>query len=526
MKKILYTLIALFISVSIYAQTPQSVSYQAVARDANDSVITNQNVGIQISILQESVNGTAVYTETFSETTNNFGLINLNIGTGIIVTGDFTTIDWAANSYFVKVEMDITGGTAYEEYGTSQLMSVPYALHAKTAESVTNITITGDETAFDGWDKDVSDDFDGDYNNLTNQPTIPANVSDLNNDEDYITTETDPEYALSAASGITTTDITNWNNKLDTELDGDVNNEIQALSISNDTIYLSNGGFVKLPAGFDGDYNSLINAPTNVSSFSNDANYLATETDPEFASSAANSITTTDIINWNNKLDTELDGDVNNEIQTITRTGTTVTLSNGGGSFTDSVNTYTAGTGINITGNVVSAKTYSVGDFAQGGIVFWVDETGQHGLVCTKENQSTGVRWCAGIFTNTMARGDGPYSGEMNTAIIIANQGYGDGSTYAARICNELQITEGGKTYGDWYLPSIEELKLMFQSKEIINTTALANFGSIFTNVAYWSSTENGNSDYAWCLPFYGDIIPLLAYKTSDYLRLRAIRAF
>ncbi|MFZ4522404.1 MAG: hypothetical protein ACOYNC_11905 [Bacteroidales bacterium] len=134
--------------------------------------------------------------------------------------------------------------------------------------------------------------------------------------------------------------------------------------------------------------------------------------------------------------------------------------------------------------------TYQVGDFAQGGIVFWVDETGQHGIVCAKQDQSSEARWWAGTNTNTMAKGDGPLSGKMNTVIIIANQGYGDGSTYAARMCNELQITEGGKTYGDWYLPSKAELNLMYLNKATINATIGANGGSGLANDNYWSSTE------------------------------------
>lgn len=118
----------------------------------------------------------------------------------------------------------------------------------------------------------------------------------------------------------------------------------------------------------------------------------------------------------------------------------------------------------------LSSGGYSIGDFTQGGIVFWVDETGEHGLVCAKEDQNGGstIRWYAGTNGNTQAKGDGPFSGEMNTAIIISAQvAIGDdGTTYAARICSELQITEGGKTYGDWYLPSKQELNLMYETSE------------------------------------------------------------
>ena len=147
----------------------------------------------------------------------------------------------------------------------------------------------------------------------------------------------------------------------------------------------------------------------------------------------------------------------------------------------------------------MGSSTYSVGDFAHGGIVFWVDETRQHGLVCAKLDQSTGVRWHAGTFGNTQAKGDGPYAGKANTSIIIAAQvAIGDdGSTYAARICNELQITEGGKTYGDWYLPSKEELNLMYQNKSTIDATANSNSGSGFASAYYWSSTEYNNNN-AW----------------------------
>ena len=127
MKKIYTLFVALIITGCLMAQTPQSFKYQAVARDASGDVVADQAVGMQISILQSSTSGTAVYVETFAPTTNEFGLINLNIGAGTVVSGDLTTIDWSTDTYFIKIEMDMTGGTTYEEYGTSQLLSVPYA---------------------------------------------------------------------------------------------------------------------------------------------------------------------------------------------------------------------------------------------------------------------------------------------------------------------------------------------------------------------------------------------------------------
>jgi hypothetical protein len=171
------------------------------------------------------------------------------------------------------------------------------------------------------------------------------------------------------------------------------------------------------------------------------------------------------------------------------------------------------------------AKNYEVGDFALGGVVFWVDESGQHGLVCAKQDQSTGVRWYAGTYGNTQAKGDGPYAGEANTSIIVAAQvAIGDdGSTYAARICNELQITESDKTYGDWYLPSKAELNMMYQNKATIDATATSNGGSGFAGTYYWSSTEQG-TDYAYAQ--YFDIGNQYYDLKNSTGRVRAIRAF
>ena len=170
-------------------------------------------------------------------------------------------------------------------------------------------------------------------------------------------------------------------------------------------------------------------------------------------------------------------------------------------------------------------RQYKIGDFAQGGIVFWIDETGEHGLACAKQDQSTGVRWYAGTSGETQAKGDGPFAGEMNTTIIIASQvAIGDdNSTYAARICAELQITEGGYTYADWYLPSEYELNLLYQNKATIDAAALANGGSSFATDSYWSSTEINNAgarsqNFDAGNPFNGG--------KNLGLHVRAIRAF
>jgi len=133
MKK-LYTLLASFlINLALFAQAPEKMSYQAVVRDANNALIINQALGMRIQILQGSVFGAAVYVETQTPTSNDNGLVTLEIGTGTIVSGMFGTIDWSTGPYFIKTETDPNGATNYTISGTSQLMSVPYALYAKTS---------------------------------------------------------------------------------------------------------------------------------------------------------------------------------------------------------------------------------------------------------------------------------------------------------------------------------------------------------------------------------------------------------
>jgi hypothetical protein len=137
MKKIITVCAVLLMTASVFAQAPEKMSYQAVVRDGSNALVSSTAVGMQISILQGSASGTAVYVETQTPTSNANGLVSLEIGAGTVVSGTFNTIDWANGPYFIKTETDPTGGTSYTITSTSQLLSVPYALHAKTAESVT-----------------------------------------------------------------------------------------------------------------------------------------------------------------------------------------------------------------------------------------------------------------------------------------------------------------------------------------------------------------------------------------------------
>jgi hypothetical protein len=115
------------------AQAPSGFTYQSVLRDANNDLIINTAVGTQISILQTTAGGTAVYVETHAETTNANGLLTLQVGAGSVQSGTFANIDWSAGPYFIKAETDPAGGATYTITGTQQMMSVPYALYAETS---------------------------------------------------------------------------------------------------------------------------------------------------------------------------------------------------------------------------------------------------------------------------------------------------------------------------------------------------------------------------------------------------------
>ena len=125
------------------AQSPEAFKYQAVVRDANNAPITEQTVSIRISILESSATGAVVYQEAHSPTSSAIGLIALNIGEGTVLSGVFADIKWESYEHFLQVEVDQYGGSNYEWLGTSQLLSVPYALFAKEAGSVNLIAGNG-----------------------------------------------------------------------------------------------------------------------------------------------------------------------------------------------------------------------------------------------------------------------------------------------------------------------------------------------------------------------------------------------
>ncbi len=461
---------------------------------------------------------------------------------------------------------------------------MPYALHAKTADNFTGeITITETDPIFTAWDKttgiSITESQVSDLNHFTNSdesdPVYTQSVasgitatdtSNWNSGQGSFT-ETDPVYLSSQASGITSTDITNLGNLSGvntgdqdilamthtnrTALDAvsGVNTGNQDLSGKVDVVTgkglstndytdvdatklsaIESGAEVNVNADWNAtsDDSQILNKPTTITS---------TQASEIETNNAKNSYPTADAtklsgiesgaeVNVNSDWSaTSGDSKILNkpDLSNYVEKSNVLQLDNTT-AFTPDAD-YEPATKKYVDDNTEGNITYSVGDFTQGGVVFWVDETGQHGLVCTKQDRHVSLRWYAGTYGNTQALGDGIYAGKANTLIIIASQvSIGDdGSTYAARLCNEYKTTEGANTYGDWYLPSKEELNLMYQNKATIDATAIANGGFAFATNYYLSSTEKSFNG-VWVQYFSnGDQSD---GSKSTLFRVRPIRAF
>lgn len=191
MKHLSLLVVAILVGISTMAQTPSKFNYQAVARDASGALVSDGTVGVKVSILSGSASGTEVYSETHSPSTNAFGLLNFQIGSGSAATGDLSTIDWGSDAHFIKVEMDPAGGSSYTVSNTSELLSVPYAEYANSALNVDDadadpenevqmLTMNGDTLmlSLNGGSVDMSG-YDQSAGVSANDSAIAANAADI-----------------------------------------------------------------------------------------------------------------------------------------------------------------------------------------------------------------------------------------------------------------------------------------------------------------------------------------------------------
>ena len=297
-----------------YSQAPEKFSYQAVIRDNLHQLVANQPVRLRISILQGSENGTPVYVETQIPLSNANGLISIEVGAGSVVSGNFGSIDWSSGAYFIKTEADPTGGQNYSIEGVSRLISVPYAMHANTAENVTgpvNETdpvfsasvaagITVADTVY--WNAKLDAESDPLFSAWDKSTGITITESQVTDLQPYLVSENDPLFGASVAAGITSGDTALWNAKLDTESDPLFGASVAAGITSGDTAQWN--------AKLDTESDPLFTAwdkSTGISITESQVNdlqpYLLTESDPLFISSVASGITSSDTASWNRKVD-------------------------------------------------------------------------------------------------------------------------------------------------------------------------------------------------------------------------------
>ncbi|MCX6187831.1 MAG: hypothetical protein NTU43_12720 [Bacteroidetes bacterium] len=318
MKKLYTLFIAILLCVGIAtAQAPQGFKYQAVVRDNNGLPLSNRLVSIRLSLMFNAYNGTTVYSEVHNIATNEYGIANLNVGSGTNTTGNFSTIDWGAGTYFLKTEADVANGTNYAFLGSTQLLSVPYAMYAaKSANAandfdkdslneIQNLNVSNNKLSIT---KGNQVNIDADTANEIQTLTLTNNNLELNKNGgsvDLTKYATDSQQLVLNGN---TLSITKGNSIVlsgAVDLDADPTNEIQNLTLKKDTLSLSKANYIVLPKDNDAD------STNEIQTLSVNQNKLS--------------------ISKSNQVN--IDADTTNEIQTLQQNGNVVTMNKGGGSI-------------------------------------------------------------------------------------------------------------------------------------------------------------------------------------------------
>ena len=488
MKNILSILGAVLITATFWAQSPEKMSYQAVIRDASQNIIVNQSVGMQISVLQGGASGFPVYVETQTPTTNTNGLITLEIGAGNVSLGTFSEIGWLEGPYFIKTETDPEGGSNYTITGVSQLLSVPFALHAKTAETVENLVIAGDEEVFANWDKNTDDDFSGDYNDLENLPVI-------------ITTE------QTEAIDANTLKITNvqadW-----TATEGNsqiVNKPINIDDDKLDDVTLTGDQTIEGTKTFTGVV--TVPTPVNNTDAATKAYVDALETRLnvlEIKFELSEGAVVSDLVDDGASVSDLLAAGIS--VSDLLATGTSVS------DLLDA--------NVSVSDLLDAGKTIDdfIGIYYKGGIIFYVNESDGTGLVCAINDLEGRYPFGPDIVTGATDKTVG--AGKTNTATIISV--YGDG-VYAAKAVEDL-VFNG---YDDWFVPSLDEGRLLNTNRLKIDETAIAKGGISFLDEFYETSTEYPSTDNTGRFHFVYGKDNTYGYTFKSISRpVRVIRAF
>ena len=248
------------------------------------------------------------------------------------------------------------------------------------------------------------------------------------------------------------------------------------------------------------------------------------ETDPIFAESQAAKITEGHILNFAKLQDITGINTGDQDLSEYAMKTSVLTLNNTQEFIPNE--DYEPATKKYVDENAVQYHIYKVGDFSHGGIVFWVDESGQHGLVCKKEDESENAVYWSEVAEATGAKGDGLYSGAMNSMLMTLYENNAP-NEYPAGLCVGSSEVYGSLVYGGWYLPSKFELNLIYQNRLTINATSVANSGRVLSTDYYWTSTEL-DTDNAWVQDFssFGGQLYWDKVASPSPARVRAIRRF
>jgi len=338
----------LFFATGLSAQAPSGFKFQAVARDVDNNAMATDNIAVRVSLLRGGPSGTVDYSERHEVTTTDLGVFDLHIGNGAGLSGDMATIDWGADNYFLKVDIDPDGGDSYINLGASQLLSVPYAMYANSAGS-------------GGGGGDPTDElqnliYDPATQTLTltdgNSVTLQAGGGGTGTDDQTITLS---GTTLSIEGG-NDVDLSALQDGVD-DADADPTNEIQDITFDATTNQLSitDGSTVTLPSGgtdADADPTNEIqditfDATTNQLSITDGSTVTLPSGGTDADADPTNEIQTLNFNAATNELSidggntvtipsggTDADADPTNEIQTITISGDQLSLSGGGGTVT------------------------------------------------------------------------------------------------------------------------------------------------------------------------------------------------
>lgn len=301
----------------VKAQVPQGFKYQTAIRDNNGAVLANKLVAIKLSLLAGSATGTLIYSEVHKVATNDFGVANLNVGNGTVGSGNFSTIDWGSNTFFLKTEIDVNNGTNFIFMGTSQLLSVPFAMYAAKSANAANDK-----------DQDSTNEIQNiNLNNNTLQLSKNGGSVDL--------TKYDKDSQQLVLNG-NTLSITKGNSIVlsgAVDLDADPTNEIQNLTLSNDSLKLSKSNYVILPKDNDADSTNEIQSL----SVSQNKLSLSKSNQVNIDADTTNEIQSLSIVNDSLQLSKankvafpkDNDRDSLNELQMLSRSNDTIFLSKG-----------------------------------------------------------------------------------------------------------------------------------------------------------------------------------------------------